>query len=304
MQPKRYLALVVFIILGVLSISCDRIENPVVNNESILNWELYPDADTSTYPWPVWTNNANTVRQVLLEDYTGHTCVNCPSAGAIAKNIEDANGGKVIVMSVHASTTGGFQAPEPPELPLDHTTEAGNEYANAMNITSNPLGTINRKSNTGVYYYLSPSWQTEVDNELVKSPDFNIQAQYNYYESTNGLFFHTEVEALNNLTGNYSLINLLVRDTVVAPQKDQGGVVHEDYDHHSVLSDDINGTWGTPIISGDISSGEKIYNHYSFELPDPVTDTTYRIKNLSVISFVCDLDDYEVLQVIKTPLGP
>ncbi len=303
MRTKNYILLTIFASV-MLSISCDRIENPVVNNESILNWDLYPDTDTSTYPWPVWTTNVNTVRHVLLEDYTGHTCVNCPSAAVIAKDIEDANAGKVIVMSVHASTTGGFQAPEPPELPLDHTTEAGDDYANAMTIAGNPLGTINRKLDGSKYWFLPASWQTEVDDELVKSPDFNIQAQYNYFDETNGLFLHTEVEALNDVSGNYSLINLLIRDSVVAPQKDQGGAVHHHYDHHSVLTDDLNGIWGTPIISGDIVTGDKLYNHYTYELPDPVADTTYRVNNLSIISFVCDLDTYEVMQVIKTPLAP
>ncbi|MCB9198622.1 MAG: Omp28-related outer membrane protein [Flavobacteriales bacterium] len=287
-----------------LAVSCDRIENPVVNNESILDWNLYPDSDTSTYPWPVWSVNSNTQRNVLLEDYTGHTCVNCPSAAVIAKNIEDSYGGKVIVMSVHASTNNSFQVPEPPELPDDHRTTAGNEYANAMNIGANPLGTVNRVKNGSNYWLLSTGWQNAVDAEVIKSPDFNIQAQYNYYAQTNGLFFHTEVEALNDLSGNFSLINLIVRDTVVAPQKDQGGVLHEDYDHHSMLTNNINGTWGTPIVSGSINTGEKIYNHYSFELPDPSADTTFKVNNISIITLVCDLDDYEVLQVIKTPLAP
>jgi hypothetical protein len=288
-----------------LTASCDRIENPVVNNESVLDWNLYPDTDTSTYPWPTWTTNTNTSRNVLLEDFTGHTCVNCPSANVIAKNIEDANPDEVIVLSVHASTNNSFQTPEPPELPLDHRTDAGNAYADAMNIGANPLGTVNRKTNgSGNYWYLSTSWQSEVNTELAKTPDFNIQAQYNYYEQTNGLFLHTEVEALNDMSGSYSIVNLLIRDTVIAPQKDQGGVVHHHYDHHSVLTDDINGTWGTPIISGSITSGDKLYNHYSYELPDPVADTTFRVNNLSIISFVCDIDTYEVMQVIKTPLAP
>lgn len=292
------------LVLIYISFSCDRIENPVVKHNNSLNWSLYPDADTSTYPWPTWMENTNTLRNVLLEDYTGHTCVNCPSAAAIAKNIEDNSNDQVIVMSVHASTTNGYQLPEQPDFPLDHRTTAGNEYANKMAISVNPLGTVNRKLSSGHYWILSSSWQTEVNAEVQKSPDFNIQAQYNYFEQTDGLFFHTEVEAINDKSGDFNLINFLVRDTVVAPQKDQGGVVHEEYDHHSMLSANLNGTWGTSVVSGEIGAGEKIYNHYTYKLPDPDADTTYRVSNLSVITVVCDLDSYEILQVIKTPLAP
>lgn len=299
-----YLFYISILSIFIGTLSCDRIENPVVIHESTLNWSLYPDSDTSTYPWPTWTTNTNTQRNVLLEDYTGHTCVNCPSAGTTAKNIEANNTGKVIVISVHASTTSGYQVPYLPDLPLDHRTEAGNEYANTFDVSSNPLGLINRKRNGNIYTYLSSSWQTEVNNELQKSPDFNIQAQYNYFETTNGLFFHTEVEAINAVSGDFGLINFLIRDTVVAPQEDLGGVLVEDYDHHSMLSANINGIWGTQILTGDLAAGDKLYNNYSYELPDPNVDTTYRVNNISIVSAVFDRDSYEVLQVIKTPLAP
>lgn len=290
--------------MALVSASCTRVKSPVVDHNPTLNWNLYPNADTSSYPWPTWTTNTNTTRKVLLEDFTGHLCISCPSAATIAKNIEDNANGEVIVMSVHASTNSSNQLPELPEFPLDHRTDAGNEYAVALNIPVNPLGTINRKQDGSQYWYLSPSWQSEVNTELTKSPDFNIQVQYNYYSQTNGLFLHTEVEALNDISGSYSIVNLLIRDTVIAPQKDQGGVVHHHYDHHSVLSGDINGIWGTPIISEAIATGDKIYNHFSYQLPNPTTDSTYNVNNLSIISFVCDIDNYEVMQVIKTPLAP
>lgn len=299
-----YKILASIIFTGLIFGSCDRIENPVVKNNARLNWSLYPNADTTTYPWPVWSQNTNTQRRVLLEDYTGHTCTNCPSAAVIAKNIENSNGGDVIVMSVHASTTGGFQEPELPEFPLDFRTPAGDEYANVMNIAGNPLGMVNRKNNNGTYIIFSTDWSTECNNELPKSPDFNLQAQYNYFEETNGLFFHTEVEVLNDISGNFNLIHYVIRDTVVAPQKDQGGVVYDEYDHHSVLSDNINGIWGNVIISGDAASGSKSYQNYSYQLPDPTSDTTYKINNISIVSIICNRDNYEVLQVIKTPLAP
>lgn len=287
-----------------ISSSCDRIENPVVDNSTELDWSLYPNSDTTTYPWPAWTPNTNSTRHVLLEDYTGHTCTNCPSAAVIAKGIEDGNGGNVIVMAVHASTTGGFQEPELPEFPLDFRTEAGDEYANVMDIVGNPLGMVNRKNYSGTYYLFSSDWQNETNTELAKSPDFNIQAAYNYYASTNGLFFHTEVELLNDVNGNFNLINFIVRDTVVAPQKDQGGVVHDEYDHHSMLSGNMNGIWGSSIISGAGSSGAKFHNNFSYKLPDPNIDTTYKVNNISVISVICNRDNYEILQVIKTSLTP
>lgn len=296
---------IVFVVLSsVFLISCDRIENPVVIHDTSLDWSLYPNDTTVTpYPWPIWVENTNTLRNVLLEDYTGHTCTNCPPAAVIAKGIENANTNRVFVMSVHASTTGGFQEPELPELPLDHRTEAGNEYATVFNIIANPLGVLNRRANnSGDYYSFSSDWNSIIASELSKTLDINIQVQYNYYPATNGLFLHTETEVLNEVTEDYDIISCLIRNDLEAPQKDVGGVLVEEYDHHSVLTDNINGIWGTPIINGGESAGTKIYNDFTYQIQDATNDTSFNIENLSIITFISNRNTYEVMQVIKTNL--
>jgi len=299
---KKYLFLEGLALLMLLIVSCDRVENPVVINDTSLDWSLYPDADTSTYPWPTWTANANTTQNVLLEDFTGHTCTNCPAAATTAKGIEDANGGKVIVMSVHASTTSGFQIPEPPELPIDHRTEAGNEYAQAMGISFNPAGTVNRNIYGGDYYTFDSDWNNLVNAELLTTPEINLQCQYNHFPATNGLFIHTEVEALANSTDNLGLLVFLIRKHVDAAQKLQGGIVEEEYEHHNVLTDNINGTWGNLIFEGGMTSGSKEYYDFTYALPDPATDTTFNVDNLGLVTIAFDRDTYEIKQAIKTDL--
>jgi len=86
----------------------------------------------------------------------------------------------------------------------------------------------------------------------------------------------------------------LVRDTVIAPQKLPGGVEEEEYHHYNVLSANINGTWGEEIVSVSVSSGEKFYNDYSFEVPS--SDASYVIDNLSLITYVFNRDTYEILR--------
>ena len=287
--------------------SCDYIEHPVPEASSI-NWDLYPyDTTANPYPWPVWSNNTNTVKRILLEDYTGHTCTNCPAAAAIAKQLEDDNSGKIIVASVHASPSGSFQSVQPPEFITDFQTTAGNAYVNDMeNFLGNPMGTINRTSNgfAGSVWYFDSDWSSAVTNELGSSLLANIQVGYNYYAQTNGLFIHTESEFKSALNGDYNLIIYLVRDVVIAPQKLNNGTTEEEYHHHSVLTDNINGTWGNVIASGSVNAGDKFYNDFSFQLTDPISDTTFDVTNLSLITYICDRNSYEVIQVVKTELAP
>lgn len=300
----KLISIIAIIAIVVNLTSCDKVENPVVVKfDDGLDWALFPDGDSATYNWPVWTNNSNTLKNVLLEDFTGHTCTNCPAAGAIAVQLENDNPGRVFVASIHASPDGGFQAVSPPEFLNDFTTEAGTAYCNEIDgFFGNPAGMVNRNSNgfIGSNWHFSSTWATQTTNTLAETLDANLQVQYNYFPATNGLFVHTESEILNDLTGTYNLIMYLVRDVVEGPQKLDNGSTDEEYHHHAVLTDNLNGTWGSQIVSGTATAGDKYYNDFTYQVP--TTDTTFNIDNLSVITYLCNRETFEVLQVIKTEL--
>ena len=50
------------------------------------------------------------IRKILLEDYTGHKCPNCPEAAVEAHNLKLAYGDSLVIMAVHA---GVFAEPAP-----------------------------------------------------------------------------------------------------------------------------------------------------------------------------------------------
>lgn len=296
-------------IASIVLSSCDYVENPIPESSGDLDWNLYPyDTVANPYPWPTFNSNNNTDRNILLEDYTGHFCTSCPAAADSAKSIEDANPNRVFVASLHASGSGFFQRTEPPEFTVDYTTTAGTAYCNEIpNMGGNPTGTINRLNGSPLFnshWYLPEDWRGAVNNELANAPLLaNIQLEYNYYEQTNGLFIHIESELKSNLSGIYNLVIYLIRETCVSAQEFSTGVDHH-YHHHAVLSDNINGTWGTSIVNGNATNGDKFYNDFSYQLPDPSTDSTYNVDNLSLITYLCDRNSFEIIQVIKTELNP
>ena len=284
--------------------SCDRIEQPIPIKVGGLDWDLFPAGDSADYTWPTWTQNTNTLQNILLEDYTGHTCTNCPAAAIIAKGLEDANPGRVFIASIHASIGNSFQAVSPPEFTVDYTTEEGDKYANEIpSFFGNPSGTINRQGGGlgNTIWFLSSAWTNTINSSLSNTPKANLQVQTNYYAQTRGLFVHTESEYLTTLTDEYALVIYLVRKSVVSPQKLANGSTEEEYHHHNVLSDVINGTWGTTISTAP-TTGEKVYNDFAIQLPDNTNDTTYNTNNLSLITYIYNKSNYEILQAIETEL--
>ena len=140
------------------------------------------------------------------------------------------------------------------------------------------------------------------ENNIADSLKINIQIKAFTFSQTNGLYIHTETSVLDNLTGNYHLVLYLIRNDVVSPQKFDQGIIDTNYHHHAILSDNINGTWGTAIINGSALKDSIIYNDFSYQLPDPVIDMTYETGNLSLIGYILNRDNMRVLQVVKKEL--
>ena len=291
---------------------CDKIDNPIPPVFGDVDWSLYP-GDSNNYltlynfddPSSNWSTNTNTSKNILLEDYTGHKCTNCPAAAVIAKQLEDDASLGVILVSIHAGAGGAFQETDS-EFVTDFTTDAGDVYVVDMpGMFANPLGTINRNPTgaNNTVWHASSSWVNTVSTETSASLLANIQVQANHFPSTNGLFIHTETEFKDNLSGDYHLIIYLIRESVIAPQKMGDGSIDHHYHHHSILSDNINGTWGSLISSGSIANGTKFYNDFSVELTAPTADSTYDVNNLSLVTYLCERNTFKVLQVVKTELN-
>jgi len=298
--------LIVLILAGISS--CDKIEDPI-KPAILLDTTLFP-GNWEDYPEPVFIANTNTDRNVMIEDFTGHRCPNCPAAATEARTIEEANPGRVFVASVHAGPTGlgNFQNlasdcgtisnPNNEFCSVFYCDEGiayGLAFGSGFGFIGNPQGTISRISFAGsTMFQYKNDWAARVDEVLTANDlKINVQAQSNYYAETNGLYLHTETEFLEDLTGDYSLVVYLLENKVVDFQ-DSMSVVLDNYEHHSVFRGCLDGlTWGQ-TVGGTHTTGEKSYFDYSYKLPVGKLNTDYHL-----LIYVYDVSTYEVLQVIK-----
>jgi hypothetical protein len=293
---------------GLFINSCDKVENPVVPPIEI-DTTLYP-GNWIDYPWPVFGANTNTDANVLIEDFTGHKCPNCPAAAVIASQIETSNPGRVFVASIHASPGDAFQGistpgdGEYPHYMTDFTTEAGDAYVTDISgLIGNPVGMINREISPegNPWNHVTNSWANEVSG-LLSANDLkiNLQQEINYYPSTNGLFVHVEAEAMEQISANVSIVSYFIQKEVVATQKD-GATTIDDYHHHNVMRGTISPIYGEPVFSS-AASGDKFQIDFSFAVP--VDDTLNIDSNIRIITYAMDLDTYKIYQVIQSDVIP
>ncbi|MFN5378805.1 MAG: hypothetical protein ACK5BQ_08575, partial [Ignavibacteria bacterium] len=96
-------------LLSLVLISCDVVNAPYEKNPKDPSDTLLKDTSTVI-------TRTGALQNVLLEDYTGQLCGNCPEAAEIADRLYKVNGGRVIVTAIHA---GIFAKKELPDYQYD-----------------------------------------------------------------------------------------------------------------------------------------------------------------------------------------
>jgi len=230
------------------------------------------------------------VKKVLIEDYTGFTCGNCPTAHLEAARLDEEYGGNVIVLAVHAS----YYAKPTTAHPYDFRTETATEWDNFFGVSTSglPNGMVGRRGYlTGNYILKHDSWQKAADEILAEKPIVSLDISAIYLkENRQVLAFVTYM--YNDKLDKYHNLNVcIVEDSIVQYQK---WYKHEpedigDYVHNHVFRAPMNGTWGEKL---NTQLGIKTY---SYTIPE---DKDWRPAKLKVVAFISDVgNSYEVLQV-------
>ena len=224
-------------------------------------------------------------RKVLIEDFTGQRCVNCPTATSEIEKLQEYYGADhVIAVGIHS----GPFAKSVRGIPYPLYTETGDEYYNYWKVESQPMGVIDRLGTCD--YNL---WGSVVREEVVKSAPLSIEAECTYDEATREVFVNCYGRGVDgHVAGKLQI--WLIEDGIIDFQFMPDGSRDNEYVHNHVLRCAVNGTWGTDIT---VDEGETWSDKFSYTLNE-----AWKPENMSVVAFV--YDDRGVCQVTKSPLKP
>ncbi len=229
-------------------------------------------------------------KKVLLEDFTGHKCVNCPNAHEIAHNLQNLYGEEdLIVVAIHA---GFFSTPSSGTFEYDFRTEAGTEWADFYGIQNYPSGLVDRVEYGGSPILDKDQWGAKVDEEFSKSPSLGITIDYSL--SGSKLNGDISLEFVENISKQAKIQILITEDNIVKPQVIPGGQ-DENYVHMHVMRAAVNGSWGEVLSSATYSIDETESIHFT----DFNLGSDWVTNELSIIAYVYDEESGEVLQVEK-----
>ena len=294
---KKYCTIILFILLYVSS--CDIVETPYMNTENISQID---------------TNSNNYVKKVLIEDFTGHLCPNCPQAATEIEAIHDIYGEQIIAIAIHV--TKSFARPYPasqaPNFQYDFRTSWGDDLDNLFDISSAglPRGMVNRIGFPDNHKLGKDEWANAVTNELNKEINFGIMIN----SSNNNINITTQV--LNNISGSYNLVVCLTESGIINWQKD-GTENIENYEHNHILrsvlldealSSNINYETNQEIqknITYNLTELEEYNIDYSTNVAELGNGNAgnWNSNNMSIVAYIYNTNTKEVVQVEQNNLN-
>ena len=200
-----------------------------------------------------------TGKTVLIKDFTGVRCVNCPAAADYAHNLQHQLGeDHIFIMSVHA----GYLAQPLGQFP-DFLTEEGTEWYN--NHDSNPLFAVDHVALTDGNTLSVEQIDTPVAAALAEEQSFEIRVTPRYDETSRQLNVDVKALSLTDRDGEFSITVCLVEDHIIGWQTTTSGVDRE-YDFRNVFRGTLNGAYGDMFESIQVEADETFDFNYSTDL--------------------------------------
>lgn len=222
----------------------------------------------------IYVKPAEVGRAVLIEDFTGQRCINCPDGTNIINGIIQTYGeDNVIAVGIHSGPLGFKGNAKRVGLMTDTGDEYYKYWANGTNL-GQPSAVFNRKKGPSDNFN---NWAAEVGLIISEKANLSIDIANAYDAKKRELT--TKVGAFGvNGTVSGKLQVWIVEDGVKAMQMMPDGSANQDYVHNHVFRAAVNGTWGEEVT---VKEGETTSKDYSYVLPE-----TWNAEKISVVAFV------------------
>ena len=222
----------------------------------------------------IYVKPAEVGRAILIEDFTGQRCINCPTGTEIINGIVDTYGeDNVIAVGIHSGPLGFAGNSKTVGL----MTDTGNEYYTRWdkeNKMGQPWVVFNRKTSPDSHYN---NWAAMVGTIISEKANLSVKIDNAYDAATRTLTTTVGADGVNG-TVNGKLQVWIVEDGVKALQMMPDGKSNKEYIHNHVFRAAVNGTWGEDVT---VKEGETTTKQYQYKLPE-----TWNADNIAVVAFV------------------
>lgn len=241
-------------------------------------------------------------RVILVEEFTGVGCQNCPGGSAELENLLSIYPDNLIAVSIHV----GFFASE---VQWNANQKFDFRTVDGDNLVKNyfggepfayPSATVNRElSQTNSLYITNTEWPATIASELEEGSSVDLTMSRTYDEGSRELNVDLTILALSALPEDIRVSVIITESGIIDYQKDlnaPGDGWIPEYVHKHVLRDIVTSFDGEVISDTGVALTESVSKSFSTVLPD-----NFVAENCEVIAFVHrnTSDTREVLQATE-----
>lgn len=272
-------SILLIVISAIIYSSCDIIETPYIS----------PNGDVEVDVEFPELNRDSVIRKVLMEEFTGHRCLNCPEGHERLAQLLTTYGDSLVAVCIHAGALANTNI----DFPYDFRTEAGTQLYNDFGLDPVPIAIINRKQYNIQWGVELNSWQNAIEAVDRSEIYAGIQLINVFKSNENRLYAYSKTTMLKEYANPVQLSLFLIEDGIVSPQKD-GVLVDTFYVHNHILRLGINGTYGSKFtVSGIVEKDSS----YTLGYPVDFTGKDWDISKCTIVAILHDPSTREVLQV-------
>ncbi|MCM1490923.1 MAG: Omp28 family outer membrane lipoprotein [Muribaculum sp.] len=276
---KAYQILSVILLLAGFATACDniseddryiKVEKPVVDNP----------------------------RTLLIMEFTGNNCKNCPNGASMVEQIkEDEGANRVISVGLHPYgdiNTNPVPTIHPSRGTQDFRSDAATVLYDYYKPSGFPSAIFNGLNMSGSI----PEWMQRASEALKSSSAMSIEASSSYDADSRLLSVDYHIDFGNVIDKKLNVTVWLVENHILGTQTMPDGKLNLNYEHNHVLRASLNGDWGE-YIGDRFDSDSEVSKTASMTLNE-----NWVAENCQVVIYVYADDNKEVEQAIQIPAVP
>lgn len=242
------------------------------------------------------TDSSAFKKPVVVVDFTGVDCTNCPKAADNIKSMHEQVGDKIIGVAMYPDCS--FNHHSSFDLKCPEATEYYKAFGDISKIVL-PSGMVdfaNYNNQPIIDYTL---WNSAVLQRITLDVPIEVSLNASIIKEgdnpTRKIEITSKITTKSAVTDNTALILWLIEDGIVGYQND-GGNPRNDYTHNHVLRTAINGLWGENFSVSPAGMSEKSIIYETKE-------NQWKLENCSVVGLVINAATKEIITAGKAKIS-
>ncbi len=221
-------------------------------------------------------------KNILIEDFTGIYCGNCPDAHVVINEMMKVQGDKIYPIAIHAGYYAAAGLGDP-----DFRTPEGDSLDIYFQPDGYPNGMINRTNFDGgeSYMYSRGLWNQYCHIIADQVAPVNLWLSSYYDSTTKQLTVRVEGYYTADSEVAQNMLNVVLTQSNIVGYQNGGGM-GDKYIHNHVARKYLTPMWGDTIAT--CKQGSFFSKEYVYDVPSDINDIPFDPAHIEVVAYICE----------------